>query len=309
MKLQSRLGAAFIGSAAAVLFSSAAFATPITASQIMANYNLVVAGNATTGADIEGSAVIGGNLNGATFFNNSSRLPADPTLYIYGANQSSNANINNHGSVHYGSNSGHFNLNSGSTAVQGAFSYALSDFLDPLNQLSTQLKGLTANSNVALGNSKATFNAAPDASGLAVFSLTGTELQNDLINNSLAFNQNGAKTIVVNVNGDFTEPNSANWNGPALTDVIFNFYNASNVTLGNWEGAILAPNAMLKNVSGALEEFVYANSFQSNGEVHNFDFDAPLPSASVKAPEPLTLSMFGAGILGAAAMRRRRKKA
>jgi hypothetical protein len=47
-----------------------AFATPIDASTILQDFNAVIYTNATTSSDIEGAAVIGGNYNGATFYNN-----------------------------------------------------------------------------------------------------------------------------------------------------------------------------------------------------------------------------------------------
>jgi choice-of-anchor A domain-containing protein len=44
------------------------------------------------------------------------------------------------------------------------------------------------------------------------------------------FNQNGAKTIIVNVTGNFTDPSGSNWNPPAQQDVIFNFVNATSAS-------------------------------------------------------------------------------
>ena len=81
------------------LLAAPAEATPLTASQIMANYNLVTSGNVSTNSDIEGSAVIGGNLSSATLFNNAT-ASRGPVLYLYGANQS-NTNVNNGGAVHW----------------------------------------------------------------------------------------------------------------------------------------------------------------------------------------------------------------
>jgi choice-of-anchor A domain-containing protein len=281
----------------------AAQATPLTASDIMANYNLVAAHNVSTNSDIEGSAVVGGNLNGATVFNNSARLPANPVINIYG-NVAGNLNVNNGGAVHYGTKTGNINLNGGSTAMQGAFTHALAEFLNPLNQLSTDLKGLTANSTISTGSSKLNFNAAPDANGLAVFALTAAQLQAALTNNSVQFNYNGANTIVVNVSGSFSQPSSANWNAPALTNVIFNFHDATSLTVGNWEGAILAPYASLSNPSGAIEGFVYVDTFLGNGEIHNFGFTGRLPGPPGQAPEPASALLLVAALIGLLAARR-----
>ncbi len=58
-----------------------AHATSFTAQQLLSSFNLIATGAVSTQSDIEGSAVIGGNLNGATFFNNSSDLPKNPAVY------------------------------------------------------------------------------------------------------------------------------------------------------------------------------------------------------------------------------------
>ena len=57
-----------LGSIAAVcaVWSGSAQADPLTAKEILQDYNLVTNGNALTTSDIEGSAAIGGNFSGAT---------------------------------------------------------------------------------------------------------------------------------------------------------------------------------------------------------------------------------------------------
>jgi hypothetical protein len=44
-------------------------ADPLTAAQILQNYNLVTKGNALTTSDIEGSSAVGGAFSGATILN------------------------------------------------------------------------------------------------------------------------------------------------------------------------------------------------------------------------------------------------
>ena len=273
------------------LSTVSAHAVPLTASQILAGYNLVTEGNATTQSDIQGNAVIGGNFNGATVFN--SNQPTHPEIDIYGSNIG-NLNVDNGGLVHYGTNTGHLNLNGGATAVQGNFSNTLSSFTTTLNQLSTQLDGLTSNSTVSKTNNTLTFNAAPGANGIAVFSFTAATLQADFSGvSNIAFSQNGAKSIIINVDGNFVDPSGANWNAPALQDVLFNFYDATTVTLNNWEASILAPDASVKIASGNIEGFVYANTFVGGGELHNDPFTGSLP-----VPEPGALAIFGLGLAG-----------
>jgi hypothetical protein len=68
-----------------VLSAGAASADPLTGQQILSTYNLVTSGNASTNSDIVGNAVIGGNLNGATFFGGGNNIPASPVLSVYGS--------------------------------------------------------------------------------------------------------------------------------------------------------------------------------------------------------------------------------
>lgn len=275
-----------------------AYANPLTAAQILASYNLVTTGDANTNADIEGSAVVGGNASLATMFGNNA--PAHPTLDVYGTIQG-NLNVNNGGSVHYGAKSASINLNGGSTAVQGGFTNTLLDFTAPLNALSASLAGLAANS--AMSNT-GTFVAHPDSNGVAVFNLTAAALQTAMTNNSFAFTQNGATAIIVNVDGNYTEGSSTNWNPPPVQqDVIFNFFDATSVAVGNWQSSILAPGAAVSILNGNVQGFVYANSFAGGGELHNFDFTGVLPSV---VPEPGTFAMFGLALSGLLTVRRRR---
>ena len=282
-----------------------AYANPLTAAQILASYNLVTTGDANTNADIEGSAVVGGNANLATMFGNNA--PAHPTLDVYGTIQG-NLNVNNGGAVHYGANSANINLNGGSTAVQGGFTNTLLDFISPLNALSASLAGLAANSTVI---NNGTFVAHPDGNGVAVFDLTAAALQTAMTNHSFAFTQNGATAIIVNVDGNYAEGSSTNWNPPPVRDVIFNFSDATSfVAVGNWQSTILAPDAAISILNGNVEGFVYAMSFTGGGELHNFGFTGVLPSFTgalpSAVPEPGTFAMFGLALSGLLTVRRRR---
>ena len=113
------------------------------------------------------------------------------------------------------------------------------NLLTPLNQLSTDLKNMSANSTITTANSKATFNAAPNANSCTVFSrhrlgaADGPEQQQHRVQPERCQDHRGECERQFR-----RKPSSANWNVPELPDVIFNFYSASTVSVGNWEGAI-----------------------------------------------------------------------
>jgi len=106
----------------AVLCTVAASATPLDPAGLLAGYNLITSGDATSNGDIEGAMIVGGNFTGtagtADLFNNAAHAPADKTSYIYGSN-SSQINIDHGGSLYVGgNNSGNINLNGGGNKLQ-----------------------------------------------------------------------------------------------------------------------------------------------------------------------------------------------
>ena len=183
---------------ATIIVSSTIFSAPahagLDAESILSAYNLVTKGNVTTTSDIEGSAAIGGNLNGSTIFNNASRLPADPRLDVYGTVQG-NLNVDNHGTVHYGAKTGMINLNGGSTASQDNFSQPLNVLTATLDQLVANIQTMTntPSSAITVSGGKTIFNST-SSSGTAVFLLTGAQLQADLASSSNGFQFSGAST-------------------------------------------------------------------------------------------------------------------
>ncbi|MFX7748046.1 choice-of-anchor A family protein, partial [Acinetobacter baumannii] len=65
-----------------------------------------------------------------------------------------------------------------------------------LTDLSRTLGGLDGNSNLVIAGNRGTFNAVPNASGVAVFNISAADL--DKIG-EIQFNLNGADTAIVNV--------------------------------------------------------------------------------------------------------------
>jgi choice-of-anchor A domain-containing protein len=264
-------------------------ATSFTAQQLLSSFNLIATGAVSTQSDIEGSAVIGGNLNGATFFNNSSDLPANPSVYEYGTISNTNVNISNGGNLYYTGTTSQVNFNGGGQHYT-TLPNTLSAYTTPLTQLSTKLGTLAATAGTSIVNGS--FNAN-GATGLVVFNLTASQLATDLSNNQVTFSGNpGVTGFIVNVTGNFAEGSSTNFN-TAQQNALFNFTNATSVTLGNWKTSVLAPSATLNIQNGFLDGSVFAGSFTGGGELHNDNlYDGALPSS---VPESTTWAMMLAG--------------
>ncbi len=182
-----------------------------------------------------------------------------------------------------------------------------STFETPMTNLSTQLKGLTANSTVTSSGGTATFNAAPNASGQAIFSISSSVLTS---NTSVVFNTNGATTIIVDVtcggtNCSINLPSSTHFTNDTTyaADTLWNFYDAGTLDFGaEFGGTVLAPDAAVAN-SSPLDGDLIANSFTGSAELHNYPFTGNLNFA---VPEPAGIALLGVGLVGLTIMRRRK---
>ena len=178
-----------------------------------------------------------------------------------------------------------------------------------MKQLSTNLSGLAANSDMVISGNRATFNASPDANGLAVFSISAADL--DKVG-EIAFNLNGADTAIVNVSGSTVSLNDNFLGGTANLGehVIWNFGDAQSLDLTNsWGGSVLAPWADATTANYIQGSAVFGNLTQ-NGEMHLGTYtggytppiDPPTGSSSGGTPVPeapgWTLFLLGiAGVL------------
>ena len=295
---------------AALLAAASAHAAPLTASQIMTQFNSVVTGDFSTSSDVDGRLVANNLVHGATFYNNPSNTPsafAAVNAITIGAN--GGGNVNNGGSVDYiSSNAGHFNLNGGGSIQHGVPNFAMSDFSTPLNALEAQLAGM-ANANGSLNAvdpNNFTFNLTGNASSTSVFNLTTSQL-------GAAANINfsgSAKTVIINVRYDgtvgahgekaFTINGNFNDNSHLGNHIIWNFVDTTAVNFRGWYGAVLAGTSDV-SAGSAMNGFLYAKDFFGNGELHDRPFQGALP-----VPEPSGWAMMGVGLAGLALVRRRK---
>jgi choice-of-anchor A domain-containing protein len=272
---------------------------------------LAVGGNiATSNLNLNkgGNVVVGGNV--ASGFN--ANFNGNGSLYVVGsATNHSSVSVNGGsaylgGTVQSGSqinvNGGQLHQNSGVPAtmlpnIAGQVATAQSE----LKAYSVQLAGLAQNSSVSSSNGTLTFNAAPNAKGLAVFDIASNAASLLGSATQYAFDLNGAKEIVINVSGvGSTQLNlSANFLGGIAatlgTDTVWNFTDATNIDVkAQFGGTILADYANITN-SGNIEGTVVANSVTQNAEFHYDGQNANLVSP---VPLPASLPLFGAALIG-----------
>jgi choice-of-anchor A domain-containing protein len=315
-----------------VLAASAATASPLTAEQILRQFNLVVLGDLNAGGDVEGRTFVGGDLKGnsATFYTRPAQVaPSDFAALLVGGDVTGNwKNVNGSGDAVIAGNVAQMNMNGGKAFIGGSISNAVNGqkqtgasvavqdaFGDTLRALSLDLAALDPNSAIGFSNvspnQKATFDAAADADGLAVFDIADGAAFFASIG-EIAFNLNGAGTIVINVGGldlDVAE-NFLGGIGAQLAGVaIWNFYEAVSLDFEReFFGSVLAPYAQVRNMN-ALNGSIVAQSLTQRGAVRLPGFAGSLPDfaapEAIPAPEPaMGLVLLSGGLLLIALRRR-----
>lgn len=186
-------------------------------------------------------------------------------------------------------------LKEGTTVTSGA-SVPVADVATAFRTLSTNLAqtGNTAAITFAgdSNNPRLTFSNAID--GIAVVNLTQEELSRIVGRNRNAqFDLGGNNTVVLNVAGTSFATNGGNLNlNGGNSNVIFNFFEATNIALNNTFGAsILAPLADVSANSGGSNIFLVGNNVTQKIEIRS-PFTGNLPSftpAVDPAPSPVPL--------------------
>jgi choice-of-anchor A domain-containing protein len=301
----STLAALPLGLALGCALATAASATPISDTTILDDFNAVIYGDASTSADIEGAAVIGGNFSGATVYNNpTSGVPSGyGALTVFGSTTGNTINIDNSGNAYVGGTKGAtISFNGG--AYIGAPPNTISDFETAMNGLSSSLSTLTPTSSVGTLTppvNNLVINAVPNGSGIAVIDLTAAQLAEI---SSFSINLNGASSLIINVSGTTVNFSANDESGTTgANNIIWNFYQATSVDLSTQiGGTVLAPNADVTN-NNQIDGVLVASEWTGQGELHDWAFDGNLPGDPV--PEPATLALVAAGLLGLTLLRRR----
>jgi choice-of-anchor A domain-containing protein len=310
-----------------VLFLSAGTAR----AALFQGYDLVVFGNMAGGSDVEGSAIIGGNLTGNTtnFATQLSGQAAGNVNLFVGGNVTAGENLDNGSAVVGGTVSPYINLNqSGSTLTQndaGATSSILGPLQTSLINASKSYAGTAQSSNAVIsmtGNST-TFSQTGSASGgPVIFDIKDTSVFTQNANITLSSDLESASSVIINV--DVTEANRSLTIGSSIhltapsaleSNVIWNFYDLTPTgtydtsdamtlqTQTDFAGAILAPYAAFSNTT-SVEGSVAVASFAQGGEIH-MPLSAVVEPTSI-IPEPSACGLLVIGAVGAMVRRRRK---
>ncbi len=289
-----------VGAALAALVAVPVLAAPpIAGLDGMREWNLIVLGNLESSSEVEGRTFVGGDLTGNSS-NYQIKAPApsptgQPGLTVVGNVVGGTKNLNNgSGAIVGGNVSSGFNLNGAAqtvkvggtisntnvnqNTVQSGLAASTPDFSANLNQqktllassltdLSHTLTKMDPNSTVAISGNRATFNAAPDKTGVAIFNITSDQLNSI---GEIDFKLNGADTAIVNVSGKniLLNDNFLGGTNNLGEHVIWNFSEADTLNLTTaWGGSVLAPGAAA-TTGNYIQGSAVFGSLTQNGEMH-----------------------------------------
>lgn len=339
-----------VASAVAMLHAATAAAGPIdTLASVLQTYNVYVSGNLGSAAqpytsDSEGAIAVGGDAYFRSFATAVSTTHGAPALTVGGSLGYEAGTI--HGDAWVGGTPS-FPMTYGGTTITGRLQTSAPSVPNPPTQVgqptvvnagpvpfdfaatgtalaaaSQFLNSAAALSQGALGTAQLLFGHQLVLTGLSnainYFALTAAQFA-VLGSGSFTVNAPAGSTAIINVSGtDVTVGSPGNFgfffNGIGLDHVLFNFYEATSLTMQSFDGSILAPLATVGYTNGQMRgSFVAANLASTtwlNGEFHDDPFAGLLPSmltnASAVVGEPAPLAAIAAGLLGLGLLRRRR---
>jgi choice-of-anchor A domain-containing protein len=182
------------------------------------------------------------------------------------------------------------NLTALSTTLEGLAPTSAADYLDTSN---------TNSGSIVLGDTSGAGYVVIDTTASALESLS-----------DLSFAIPSGVTVVMNVQDDVTGPIEVDANENDETeyasDLIWNFEGATNISFNRqFDGAVLAPDATVSNAS-PLEGAIAVAQLDQGGEIH-LPTLTPSGGLAGAVPEPATWTMtiLGAGLIGAVLRRRR----
>lgn len=265
--------------------------------------NLVVGGNLNqySGGALFGSIIVGGNatLNSPTVYGN---LAANGNVDVTGGGSIS-------GSIAYGSSiivPNYYNSNNsisqGTTSLPVDFGAAASQ----MNALTTGLSALNANGTVDAftGSHPSTLVLTGTNATQNVFNISGSLLNNSNLY-TLEIDVPAGSSVVINVSGtNVTVRNfGTTLNGVSDQDLLFNFYQATTVTLdGSFNGSLLAQYATVNTTYGGFNGQLFADNLTGSIEMHNDPFQDTLSLGSSNGasntPEASQMAVILIGLLG-----------
>jgi choice-of-anchor A domain-containing protein len=302
------------------VYSQFSAAGPI---ETLNEYNLVVLNNLYTTSEVEGKTLVGGDLSGTSNYGTriTQNAVVPETTLIVGGNIVAGTNINANGQsvIVGGVNNGNVNSKS---LITGAATLDFDLVKSEFTNFSGYLSELAFNSTLSSPTTQpgpATFQIGADVNnGVAVFNIDQADFFGNTKIQQYDVSNTNVSTVVINVAG--TTINGINGLNPVgnfnnssfYSNVIWNFYEATSITLNTlFQGSLIAPFADLTS-STPIRGSVVVNNYYQNGEVHlpsfngTLDYDPTVTNTPVASvPAPSSLFILASALLGLIMWRRK----
>jgi choice-of-anchor A domain-containing protein len=289
-----------------------ATATPLSAASLLSGYDvLIFNGFNATGSSSAVPIEIGGNASTSnfTFYPSANTAVSGNYGTVVGGNLTMTGGTPS--PVTYVGGTASLtttNCNTGCVQTGGTSPVNFSGLQSQYQTESTYLAGLATNGTSVSQFGGLYFTGTTANQSLYVFSIDASQLTSGYFQ----FSGTGNGTVVVNVNGSIPSTSSvANSSFSGLNDsnLLFNFYNASQVTFGSFGASLLAPNATINGNAGSFQGMLVAASFNGSSTSTSFGtadlFTGGLPTA---VPEPGSASLLILGVLTALGLARSHRR-
>lgn len=279
---------------AAAFFANQSFANTIDLGAA-SDYNVFVFGNYQSNSwnSISGAVAVGGDANISTstiknLANNSYGLVVGGDLTKSYGNVTGTAWVG--GNV---TKPQYDTYNSYSPAPTSPINFAAAK--TQLTTLSDSLAATTSTGSVSY-NYGTNGYLSGTGSSVEYFTLSGADLSN--INNWSFSNIASGATLILNVSGNSVNL-TGGWSGFSAYNVLFNFYDATSLTLNNiqFNASILAVDATLYGASGNVTGTVVTNGWDNSLTLGNNRFSSVVVTTPVPEPDSYALMMLGLAVV------------
>lgn len=288
------------------------------AGSVLTDWNVIVRGNVFSTSEVDGSALIGGNLSGpASNYAVQGVTASNGDGLVVGGNinAGTTANINNGGNLRIGGSMlGTRNLNGGGSQINSSgVSSMVTNAINQVVSMQASLAALATNGSIdGAGN----MNASPtnyNGANVAVYAFNISTIQGL---GQLNLNFGSADTVILNVTSNngvinlVAPPNLiGGFNQNNSSKILWNFIDATEITVNNtFNGALIAPDADLRILGGGVNGSVVVDSISfQNAEIRRHTYTGWLPPEddTPMIPLPTGGAMALAGMLAIGARRRR----
>ncbi|WP_298234079.1 choice-of-anchor A family protein [uncultured Azohydromonas sp.] len=257
------------------------------------NFNVFALGDFTSSSDTQGTMAVQGNVTLSNYSVNLHNQSGYAGLsLVVGGNLSFSSGSIDHGNAYVGGTASLSSLGFGGTLQRGGeapFSFA--DAAQQLQALSTSINGASANGKADFNPWRGVTFSGDGTSGTQVFDVSGSQLLG--LTHILFSDLQPGQTLIFNVSGATAGFQSVGLQDFAAYNVLFNFVDATEITLNNVGvfGSILAPLASINGGNGQINGNVVVKDWNSNIQINNNHLFATAdvalpPSAPSPAPAP-----------------------